>query len=37
VISGAQGVEASAEGMDVGRLRKWLEGLSDEQLGKYKM
>ncbi|HEY6551918.1 MAG TPA: bifunctional nuclease family protein [Vicinamibacteria bacterium] len=37
VISGAQGVEASTEGMDVGRLRKWLEGLSDEQLGKYKM
>jgi hypothetical protein len=37
VISGAQGVEASTEGMDVGRLRKWLDGLSDEQLGKYKM
>jgi uncharacterized protein len=37
VITGAQGVEASTEGMDVGRLRKWLEGLSDEQLGKYKM
>ena len=37
VITGAQGVEASKESMDVGRLRKWLEGLSDEQLGKYKM
>ena len=37
VIAGAQGVEASKDSMDVGRLRKWLEGLSDEQLGKYKM
>jgi uncharacterized protein len=37
VIAGAQGVEASKESMDVGRLRQWLEGLSDEQLGKYKM
>jgi hypothetical protein len=37
VITGAQSVEASKDSMDVGRLRKWLEGLSDEQLGKYKM
>jgi len=37
VIAGAQGVEASKDAMDVGRLRKWLEGLSEEQLGKYKM
>jgi bifunctional DNase/RNase len=37
VHSGAQGVAASTEGMDVGRLRNWLEGLTDEQLGKYKM
>ena len=37
VITGAQGVEANKESMDVGRLRKWLESLSDEQLGKYKM
>ena len=37
VITGAQNVEASKDSMDVGRLRKWLEGLSDEQLGKYKM
>ncbi len=22
---------------DVGRLQKWLEGLSDDELGKYKM
>ena len=37
VIAGAQGVEASKDAMDIGRLRKWLEGLSEEQLGKYKM
>jgi hypothetical protein len=37
VIAGAQGVESSKDSMDVGRLRKWLEGLSEDQLGKYKM
>jgi hypothetical protein len=37
VIAGAQGAEASKDSMDVGRLRKWLEGLSEDQLGKYKM
>jgi hypothetical protein len=30
-------VESSKENMDLGRLQKWLEGLSDEELGKYKM
>jgi uncharacterized protein len=37
VIQNAQSVEASRESMDVSRLRKWLEELSDEELGKYKM
>jgi bifunctional DNase/RNase len=37
VIHDAQGVEATREASDLGRLRKWLEGLSDEELGKYKM
>jgi hypothetical protein len=27
----------SKDSMDVGRLRKWLEDLSEEELGKYKM
>jgi hypothetical protein len=37
VIQSAKSVEMSKDSMDVGRLRKWLEGLSDEELGKYKM
>jgi len=37
VIESAQTVEASKEGMDVSRLRKWLEELSEDELGKYKM
>ena len=37
VIQDAKGLEAGKESHDVGRLRKWLEGLSDEELGKYKM
>ena len=37
VIASARSVEASKESMDVGRLQKWLENLSDEELGKYKM
>lgn len=37
VIQSAKSVETSRESMDVGRLRKWLEGLSEEELGKYKM
>lgn len=36
VIDGASSAEASRDS-DVGRLRQWLEGLSDDELGKYKM
>jgi len=37
VIDGARSAENSKESGDVGRLRKWLEGLTEEELGKYKM
>jgi len=38
VIQNARSVENSRESsMDVTRLQKWLENLSDEELGKYKM
>ena len=37
VIQNARSVESGKESMDLGRLQKWLEGLSDEELGKYKM
>jgi bifunctional DNase/RNase len=37
VIQSAQSVEAGKESMDVSRLRKWLEELSEDELGKYKM
>ncbi len=40
VIQSARTVEASQttpNTMDVGRLQKWLENLSDDDLGKYKM
>jgi uncharacterized protein len=37
VISTARTVESSRDAVDVGRLQKWLESLSDEDLGKYKM
>ena len=37
VIEGARSAENSKESGDVGRLRKWLEGLTEEELGKYKM
>lgn len=37
VIQSARAVEASKDNMDVGRLQKWLEGLSEDELGKYKM
>jgi bifunctional DNase/RNase len=37
VISSARSVETARENVDVGRLQKWLEGLSDDDLGKYKM
>ena len=37
VIQNARSVESGKESMDLGRLQKWLEGLSAEELGKYKM
>jgi bifunctional DNase/RNase len=37
VIESARSVELSREPMDVGRLQRWLENLSDDDLGKYKM
>jgi uncharacterized protein len=37
VIESARSVEMSRDSMDIGRLQKWLEGLSEEELGKYKM
>jgi uncharacterized protein len=37
VIQHARTVETSRESVDVGRLEKWLENLSDDDLGKYKM
>jgi uncharacterized protein len=37
VIQSARSVEMSQESMDIGRLQKWLEGLTDDDLGKYKM
>jgi len=37
VIQSARSVENGKESMDVGRLQKWLEGLSEDELGKYKM
>ena len=37
VIQGARSVEMSRENVDIGRLQKWLESLSDDDLGKYKM
>ena len=37
VIENARSVEMSRDSMDVGRLQKWLENLSEDELGKYKM
>jgi bifunctional DNase/RNase len=37
VIEGASHVDAGSGRSDIGRLQKWLEGLGDEELGKYKM
>ena len=37
VIQSARSVEKSRDSMDVGRLQKWLEELSEDELGKYKM
>jgi hypothetical protein len=36
VIQSARSSEKKSE-MDIGRLQKWLEGLSEDELGKYKM
>ena len=37
VIESARSVDSAPENMDVSRVQKWLEGLSDDDLGKYKM
>jgi bifunctional DNase/RNase len=37
VITSARSIETAHENVDVGRLQKWLENLSDDDLGKYKM
>ncbi len=37
VIQHARTVEMGRESVDIGRLQKWLEGLPEEDLGKYKM
>ena len=37
VIDGAADAEKGSENDETGRLRRWFEGLSDEDLGKYKM
>ena len=37
VIESARAIDSTPENMDVSRVQKWLEGLSDDDLGKYKM
>ena len=37
VIHEARNIDNAKDGADTSRLQKWLEGLSDEELGKYKM
>jgi hypothetical protein len=37
VIHEARNIESAKDAVDTSRLQKWLEGLSDEELGKYKM
>jgi len=37
VIDNARSMESGKESMDLARLQKWLEGLSEDELGKYKM
>lgn len=37
VIRDAKSLEHAKEPVDTSRLQKWLEGLTDEELGKYKM
>jgi hypothetical protein len=37
VIQSARSLEMGRETVEIGRLQKWLENLSDDDLGKYKM
>lgn len=37
VLDSAKGLDASRDSVDVERLRRWLEDLSEDDLGKYKM
>jgi bifunctional DNase/RNase len=37
VLQSARSEEATPQSMDVSKLQRWLEDLSEEQLGKYKM
>jgi bifunctional DNase/RNase len=37
VIDSAQALDDSHDSSDLGRLQRWLEGLSEQELGKYKM
>lgn len=37
VIAGARDIDSSRDNNDVARLRQWLENLSEDELGKYKM
>ena len=37
VIHSARSSDSGRESMDLGRIQKWLEGLTEEELGKYKM
>jgi bifunctional DNase/RNase len=37
VIQSARSMETAKDNVDIGRLQKWLENLSDDDLGKYKM
>lgn len=37
VIETARAVDSTPQNMDVSRVQKWLEGLSDDDLGRYKM
>jgi len=37
VVQNARTLDAIPDSVDVGRLQKWLENLSDDDLGKYKM
>ena len=37
MIESAKSSAESQDSSDLGRLQKWLEGLTEEQMGKYKM